>query len=59
MELDQNVEHPFNELLKLASEWSIDIDSEEFALRLDSCEKWPTHRDKFEYPKIKTLPKGE
>ena len=50
-------EHPMDKLKHLANEWDIDIYAEDFAKKLD--ELWPTNRDKFFYPKLKSLTKGK
>lgn len=49
--------HPIDELQKLATEWNIDLFSEEFSVKIDEKNVYPINRDKFYYPKIKDLPK--
>jgi len=48
--------HPFETLANLASEWGLDVYSDEFAAELDKRQIWPCLRDKFHYPKVKDLP---
>jgi hypothetical protein len=57
--MEENVvEQPEEQLHKLANKWNIDFYSKEFALKLDQSNLWPTYRDRFYYPKIIDLPKG-
>jgi hypothetical protein len=49
---------PEEQLHKLANKWNIDYYSKEFALKLDQSNLWTTYRDRFYYPKIIDLPKG-
>lgn len=51
--------HPEELLKKLSNKWSLDFYSKEFALKLDESNIWPTYRDRFNYPKNKTLPKSK
>jgi kynureninase len=48
--------HPFEYLCYLAKQWNVDVYSEEFSLRLDKNNLWPSCREKFHYPKLKDLP---
>lgn len=50
--------HPILQLTELANQWKMDLYSEQFAAELDAKNIWPHNRDKFFYPKLKTLPKG-
>ena len=53
---EENNAHPFEKLVNLAAEWKMDVYSVEFANELDKRKVWPCLRDRFHYPKIKTLP---
>jgi hypothetical protein len=48
--------HPLEQLKDLATQWKLDIYSEEFAQELDKRNLWPTNRDNFFYPKVKDIP---
>lgn len=48
--------HPLDTLSSLASDWCIDLSSEQFAAELDKRNIYPCNRDKFCYPKLKDLP---
>ncbi len=50
--------HPSTVLHDLAEQWHLNIDSHEFALKLDKSNIWPSYRNRFEYPKLRKLPKG-
>mgnify|MGYP001810350347 CR=1 FL=1 len=51
--------HPLNKLIDLAKKWNLELTSKEFAQRLDNENIWPTHREKFYYPKLKDLSQGK
>ena len=50
--------HPLQYLKVRSAEWSVDIDSEEFARMMDEGDPLKGFRDKFNYPKVKDLPFG-
>jgi hypothetical protein len=49
---------PINILKTLSKTMNSSILSEDFALKLDKLDIWPSERDKFHYPKLRDLPKG-
>jgi hypothetical protein len=51
--------HPIELLIKLAKKLNLDLNSKEFAVKLDESNLWPSYRERFFYPKIKDLPKGD
>lgn len=57
-EIDFNV-FPIEKLRSLAEQWKIDLDSDDFALKLDQNDPLRTYRDQFYIPKKKDLPNGE
>lgn len=48
--------HPLEILSNLATEWQMDLYSEEFSKELDNQNIWPSNRHRFYYPKLKDLP---
>jgi hypothetical protein len=50
--------HPINILKSLSKTLNSSLLSEDFALKLDKLDIWPSQRAKFHYPKLKDLPKG-
>ena len=57
--LNGEITCPEKTLSELSVEWNVDVYSKEFSTRLDESGLWPTHRDKFFYPKLKDLPKTD
>ena len=49
--------HPFEELKSIAAQLGLDVFSEEFSEDIDRRHIYPTHRERFYYPKLKDLPK--
>lgn len=50
---------PANALLKLANEWNLNIESEQFAKRMDEMDSFGKFREMFSIPKKATLPNGK
>ena len=50
--------HPIEFLKKFAEKLKLDLNSVEFAFKLDESALWPNLRQQFFYPKFKDLPKG-
>ncbi len=54
-----NDQTPFEVLVEIAKHWKLNMNEREFASKLDEFNMWPSYRDKFEYPKLRKLPKGK
>ncbi len=49
---------PLDELKSIAKKFDCSLLSEEFSLKLDQSNLYPTHRNKFHYPKLKNVTDG-